>query len=330
MADKASGFEADTGIAMELQYAPQSKNQNRVSIVLASGLVTTVAALVGVFLLQALAHINAMGLHIPLGAALVGVVASSGYGVASYRLGLRIRRTLLWTILLFQFLAYFGAEYCTFASRPPIVLPGTARPATFPEAFRFNATNMRLRFSGPGPDSEPLGDVGYFMVGLEILGFMLGGIFAPVMLSRHPYCDLCQLYLRRWNLGTIPAGIGGIFRAAARDPEAQTRAYRAADAKLRELARLVAVGDAASLKRELAMLDLPQRKAAALPARVTIELCQCPGCGDGFLQPVLHTGHGQDTKSRPLTKIPMTRQFISTVATTPLERPGPSPSTVAA
>ena len=74
------------------------------------------------------------------------------------------------------------------------------------------------------------------------------------------------------------------------------------------------------------MLDLPSRKAASLPARVSVELYHCPVCGDGFLQPVLHTGRGQDVKSKTLAKIPMPREFSSTLANTSLDGPRVSAS----
>ena len=162
---------------MELQYAPQSKSRNRVWTVWPPDWSLRSGSGRSVFSPRVRTH-QRDGVPRPLHYSdwrRVGrLVASSGYGLASLKTGLRIRPTLLWTILLFQFFAYFGAEDCEFASRGSTVLPGTTRPASFLEAFCFNATNTRWRQSGPGPDSEPMGELGYFVVGIEILGFMLG------------------------------------------------------------------------------------------------------------------------------------------------------------
>jgi hypothetical protein len=99
---------------MELQYAPQAKSPTRVVPIILAGVLTTALALLGVYLLDAKAEFNIMGWHlnyvIPGGAIIVGLVASSGHGLASYFTGLKIRKGLLWMILLLQLGAYFAAS----------------------------------------------------------------------------------------------------------------------------------------------------------------------------------------------------------------------------
>src|SRR5438045_3862552 len=83
------------------------------SLVLICGLITTALALLGIYLLDR----NTDGVHImgwyanyviPAGALLVGIAASSGYGVGSWFSGIRITRSLLWTMCVLQVIAYFG------------------------------------------------------------------------------------------------------------------------------------------------------------------------------------------------------------------------------
>src|SRR5438270_12352272 len=85
-------------------------------LVLQCGITTSVLALAGVYWLDKNAtDFHIMGWYanyvIPAGALLVGLVAGSGYGIASWVTGVRISRRLLWTVVLLQTWAYVGAEY---------------------------------------------------------------------------------------------------------------------------------------------------------------------------------------------------------------------------
>src|SRR3974390_2762117 len=87
--------------------------------VILSGLATTALALLGVYVLDVTAEdFHIMGWHadyvLPVGAVIVGVVASSGYGLASWFSGVKITKGLLWIVLGLQLLAYFAAQYVEF------------------------------------------------------------------------------------------------------------------------------------------------------------------------------------------------------------------------
>ena len=97
------------------QFGP--REEKSYSIVLLCGLVTSALALLGVYLLDTWTDdFHIMGWYadyvIPVGALIVGVVASSGYGLASWFSGIKITRSLLGMVLLLQLVAYFGAA-CT-------------------------------------------------------------------------------------------------------------------------------------------------------------------------------------------------------------------------
>ena len=89
-------------------------------LVLISGLATTALALVGVYVLDAKTDFHIMGWYanyiLPIGAVLVGVAASSGYGLASWFSGIKITRSLLWIVLALQLAAYFATQYIGFKS----------------------------------------------------------------------------------------------------------------------------------------------------------------------------------------------------------------------
>ena len=83
--------------------------------VLFAGLATTALALFGVYAVNAASdEFFIMGWYaayvIPIGAMLVGLVASSGYGLASWLQGGRISSFMLWGIVAMQALAYFGGQ----------------------------------------------------------------------------------------------------------------------------------------------------------------------------------------------------------------------------
>lgn len=312
---------------VELQYAPQAKSPTRVVPVILAGLFTTAIALVGVYVVDATGETNVMGWHanyvLPVGALLVGLVASSGYGIASWVTGLKIRRGLLWTILLLQVLAYFGAQYVAFASRGPLFLRGTTHRLTFPEYFDLvtrsftwkeeNSTPTPVR----GKESQPLGGWGYLFVGLEILGFAGGSLIVPAVLMKHPYCELCQIYMKRKGLAVIPASVKArkvkkkdIAAMEAYTAEQQA-AFEAGRAKLGAIAKLAQAGDVNGLQQQLADLKPGRRAADKLPARIHLSMVRCRGCNSGHLEAILHTGQGNRTKRTPLDRIDLSPDFVA-------------------
>src|SRR5882724_1379964 len=91
------------------------------SLVLFYGLASTALALFGVYLLdRTTTDFHIMGWYanyvLPIGAFIVGIVASSGYGLASWFSGIKITRGLLWLVLGLQLIVYFGVQYIEFAS----------------------------------------------------------------------------------------------------------------------------------------------------------------------------------------------------------------------
>lgn len=305
---------------MELQYAPPAKSPARVIRVIAAGLASTAATLVGVYVLDVWGGENIMGWHadyvFPIGAIVVGLAASAGYGVASWITGLKIRKTLLWTILLLQVGAYFGAQYVTFASRGPLILRGTSHQVTFPEYFHLNATHFAWKNQNGKGYGKPLGGAGYFFIGLEILGFALGGLMIPGAMMLSPYCELCQMYMKTRMLGTIPASVAA--RKVPRNDTAAREAYQAEQqqaiaagkARVDHFMQLAAAGDAATLRENLDMLRPSIKAAEKLPARVRVILTACPCCQNGNLTARLLTGHGKQQRSEQLQKLDVTYEFV--------------------
>ena len=177
--------------------------------VLLSGLATTALALVGVYLLSTNTDdFNIMGWYanyvLPIGALIVGFVAASGYGIASWRTGQKITRRLLWTVLAFQVVAYFVSQYIEFHSLGLQYNDGT--PVGFLTYFDFAARAFSWQ-QKDGTAGSPLGVWGYAFRLLEIVGFCGGSLAVPLLLRAVPYCESCQSYMKTKEAGLLPASV---------------------------------------------------------------------------------------------------------------------------
>ena len=130
------------------------------SLVLFYGLASTALALFGVYLLdRTTTDFHIMGWYanyvLPIGALIVGIVASSGYGLASWFSGIKITRGLLWLVLGLQFLAYFAAQYIEFKSLH-LVHKTTGAPVGFFEYYDLVARSFAWQEHN-GRTGQPLG-----------------------------------------------------------------------------------------------------------------------------------------------------------------------------
>jgi len=264
---------------------------------------------------------NVMGWYanyvIPAGAVLVGLVASSGYGLASWLTGVKIRRKLLLTIVLLQILAYFAAQYVEFASMGPLVEKSTGKVLTFPRYYHLNAVNFAWQ-KDDGKPGEPMGEAGYFFRLLEIVGFVGGSLIVPGVLMKAPYCELCQVYMKKKPLAVLPACT--TRKAKKKDPadvaalQAQQSALLdSATRQMAHLAELCEAADAEAFRQNIQTLDAGSKQAAKLPRRATVDLIHCRGCGTGYLQPAMETGKGNRVERVELSKTHVGRDFVKAV-----------------
>jgi hypothetical protein len=310
----------------ELKTSPQliaASEAPYQSIVIGAGVVTTVAALAAVYYLNRSADVNVMGWYLdyllPAGAILVGLAAGSGYGIASWFTGTKIRRRLLASIVILQLLAYAGAEYLEFASLGPVHLPGETHILTFPEYFDYEARTFAWK-KEDGKTGEPLGEWGYLFRGLEVAGFTLGALIVPAVLFRKPYCEKCQVYMRTRSLGKIAASVP-IRRVKKSDisgqqqyAQEQDNAYKAASEQIQKLCTCGAGGDIDGYRAALVPLAEKKKGLLKLPKRLGVNLVRCPRCDSAYLQTQLITGRGKKMKITDLERTELPQGF-STQAT---------------
>ena len=288
-------------------------------LVLIAGAVTTALALLGVWWLgNNTKDFHIMGWYgdyvIPAGAMIVGFAAGSGYGVASYLTGLRIRRGLLLMVLVLQLGGYAAAQFLEFRSltnEGPIV-DENGETLTFARYYHLRA--MNFAWDNHGHPGAPLGAWGYFFLGLGVVGFALGGVLAPAVLMKMPYCERCSLYMKSRLLAWVPASVP-TRRVSKKDAAAQAtyaeeqdRAAAGASGVLTRVSELAARGDALAIRAALA--DHPgrgsdARRVARLPARVRVRLVRCRQCSDGHIQPAMVTGQGRAIRVKALDRLPL-------------------------
>jgi hypothetical protein len=293
-------------------------------------LTTTTIALFAAWALQKYGDENIMGwyanLVFPVGALLIGLVASSGYGIASWFSGVKIHRWLLGLILFLQIFAYFAAHYMEFRSHGSLVHRDTGAPVTFPEYFQVATTSMTWKsttthttpaFNKP-EEPEPLGAWGYLVRLGELVGFVGGSVVAPLILLSHPYCELCQLYMKKKELVWIPGSAGTSFipRFGAKKQESAALSSDIREQGSQQLQALCdagKAGEADAFRQQLAELRPASKKAKSLPARFKVEMVRCKNCAAGYLNPSVVTGSGNRVTAQSLGKIELAPDFVRSV-----------------
>jgi hypothetical protein len=301
-----------SGLREERSYLP----------VLLAGLATTALTLLGVYLLDTKADdFNIMGLYanyvIPAGAIIVGLAAASGYGLTSWFTGVRITRYLLWIVVLLQFAAYFAAQYIEFANLH-LVHRATGEPVGFFEYYDAAARTFAWR-QHDGTMGQPLGAWGYFFRGLEVLGFVLGGLIVPLVLRKAPYCPDCQLYMKTRQLGLVPASVPA--RKVKKSDEAGKAAYEAEQQKafdggkqtVEAIQQFAAGNNTAEFRTKVDALQLEKKQAGKLPSRFSLSLIHCKRCYGGRLVTKLLIGQGKQMKRTDFASADLHSEFVRSV-----------------
>jgi hypothetical protein len=195
---------------------------NRTILVFACGLLTSIVTLLGVYLVRVEAQANVMGWYfwgIPVGAVLVGMTASSGYALAAWYSGSRIRKSLMLSVALVQLLAYFAANYLEFQAAGPFA---SSRGGEMGFLEYYDATTRAMTFQETtramtSRDNRRLGVRGYLFRFGEILGFLVGNCGVLAMIASIPFCELCERYLKRSMLAfVVPESMPAEFEELAR------------------------------------------------------------------------------------------------------------------
>lgn len=297
--------------------------------VIQSGIISTVLALAGIYWLNKNTdEFNIMGWYanyvIPIGAIIVGAVAGSGYGIASWFTGVRISRLLLLIVVILQAAAYLGAEYVEYRDtlktleEKGLVYEKTGELPTFFQYYDLKARTFAWKPKHGKSEGEPMGGWGYVFVLLGAAGFILSGLIAPAVLFAVPYCDSCQRYMSSKTLGVLPASVP-IKKISKSDKAAQEAhekeqadAGTQADEALKRIREAIAAGNVDAFRGELAAGGEP-KAANKLPRRVEIGLVWCKACEAGKIVPTVVTGSGDKQTRLKLEATPVSADFVRAV-----------------
>jgi hypothetical protein len=302
--------------------AISARGERNSSMVIICGLATTAMALFGIYILDVLTDdFHVMGWYanyvIPAGAILVGLVASSGYGIASWISGFKITRKLLWTMLALQFIAYFAAQYIEFHGLKLIHRDG--KPVGFLEYYDLIARSFAWKQSN-GSRGEPLGGWGYAFRALEILGFVGGSLVVPILMAKAPYCEKCQRYQRRQQFGFLAGSVPA--KKVKKSDQAGLAAYEAEQQQafaqgqktLEELTSCATENKTGDFQNFLTDLKTSKKQTMKLPGRFAIELVHCKQCYAGWLETKFMWGYGNHVRVTQIARKDLQVEFVRSVS----------------
>jgi hypothetical protein len=258
--------------------------------ILASGLFTTGLAFATVWWLdQDGGYVMGwyLDLVLPVGALLIGLIASVGYGASAWWLQRKISGPLLWTMVGLLVAGYFAAHYLEYRL--------TAEHNGFLRYFDQTTRGFSVEHDnfGQRPKREMLEQLGYGVRLLELAGFVGGGLILPLVLRKRPYCDPCRRYKTSKIVGIVPG------------------ADRAAHSRLQKVVDGAATGDFNLTARAIvseAPLSQRSRIEDELPEWLSLNLVYCSLCADGGLARKAH--HRRPKKVTLLGTTPLARSLV--------------------
>lgn len=285
--------------------------------IMAAGLATTALALFAVYYLGERSEIYVMGWYanfvIPVGALLVGALAGCGYGVASWVTGTKIRRSLMWNIVVTQIAAYGFAQYQEYK----ILVDQDPLLAQLSFTEYFDLTTRAFAWEEDGEAGEPFGVWGYAMRAIEVAGFTLGGLIAPALLMAAPYCESCGVYMKTKQLGILPAGIKP-RKIKKKDKEGQAAyekeiqdALDTGGKLVEKLREMYSEGDSAGVREVIAEHKANQKEIGKQTTRTQVSIHRCPRCNGGTLKFDLVSGQGDKVEILATEEWPVSSEFAT-------------------
>lgn len=239
-------------------------------LVTACGLVTSVLTAIALEVIERLTGFSlftfSFWVVIPVGAILCGFAAASGYWLGCRWLHVRPGGLLALQMVLVAgatYLLIYYLQYATYALEDGRML---SEVMEFPAFLKIALTSAQYQFGHAGSGTVEVGRFGYWLGGLQFIGFLVGGLAVQGLLAGKPYCDGCRKYL-----GVVVKAEQHFATAAEAASRAQAvAAIDPSQAGFTDLCRTVA------------------GKGAEGSGRVTIELFECPGCFDQRVRVAAH------------------------------------------
>jgi hypothetical protein len=164
-----------------------------------------------------------------------------------------------------------------------------------------------------------LGIWGYLFRGLEVLGFIGGGVLVPAVMRKVPYCQSCQRYMRASQLAMFPGSVrakkvkkSDVAAMAAYEAE-QQEAFDQGTQTWESLRRLASDSEAPAFRNKLAELQTGKKASAKLPRRFSLKVVRCKHCYTGWLRVHLLTGQGKQLKQIEFARLDAHPDFLRSI-----------------
>jgi hypothetical protein len=306
------------GLGM-LDLAPAPRDPWRAVWVLLGGALTTVLALAGAWATDQYWHENLMGLYLwaffPVGAMLVGAVASLGYALAAWWCGVRPRGWLLLAIMGLLIISYFLAQYFSFRMAGPLIERGTGKVVGFWRYYHVVTMSMSMTTEkfGKSETGSALKEAGYLLRFAEIAGFVGIGLLIPFALRLNAYCDVCERYMRSRRIAVMPITIvdldilKDVFDV---DRGEKGRARMSESGEVGELKKLAAAGDVAGFRAAMERVAVPMKQGRKAKFYLEIMLASCEQCFNGRMDLNLVRGHRRERSTTRVFRLELVRPFV--------------------
>lgn len=139
----------------------------------------------------------ALWLVVPVGAALCGAAALSGFYFVSHRIHLKPGWWMLAPLVALAGLAYVSVYY--FEYRWTVLNDGTlvSSAISFSRYLDLTLSSQTVYAGRGGHARAELGGAGYWLAIVDFIGFLLGGAWIYVALATSRACRSCGQYLRK-------------------------------------------------------------------------------------------------------------------------------------
>jgi hypothetical protein len=218
--------------------------------------------------------------------------------------GTKITKNLLWIIVALQFFSYFAAKYIEFHSQH-LVYKDNGLPVSF-WAYTDMMTRSFSFVQDNGQQGGEFGVWGYGMLALEVAGFCLGGLVAPLILRGRLYCEPCQVYMKGSLLMLLPASLAE-KKFKKTEMEAKAEFARQQDEVLKKgndlqenLRQQAQAGHADEFKQAIEPYRGTQKDINKLPVYIQVNLAHCPHCRSGIAGASVVAGKGENRRTTAL------------------------------
>lgn len=133
---------------------------------------------------------------VPIGAIASGVGAAGGYYLGALLLNARPTPIILFNMVAISIGSYFTLNYVTY-----LLLEIDGEPVSslvdFSGYMDVILTNMSMTIGRGNAETGELGNFGYVVALLQIVGFAVGGFVTYLFLKSKAFCSLCDKYYKR-------------------------------------------------------------------------------------------------------------------------------------